>query len=96
MRKEEEEEEEEEEEFRTGRRRSLIRIVHARGAIPHEVGPARCRATPEECTTSDNWRSQLAVAWRRRRPALGVARETLAAGLASGQYDPALVPVALL
>ena len=28
------------------RRRSLIRIVHARGAIPHEMGPTRCRAMP--------------------------------------------------
>ena len=25
---------------------SLFRIVHARGAIPNDVGPARCRATP--------------------------------------------------
>ena len=31
---------------RRRRRRSLFRIVHARGAIPNEVGPARCRATP--------------------------------------------------
>ena len=29
-----------------GRRRSLFRIVHTRGAIPIEVGPTRCRATP--------------------------------------------------
>ena len=28
------------------RRRSLFRIVHARGAIPNEVGQTRCRATP--------------------------------------------------
>ena len=34
--------EEEEEEGR--RRRSLFRIVHARGAIPNEVGTAHCRA----------------------------------------------------
>jgi hypothetical protein len=27
-------------------RRSLVRIVHARGAIPNEVGTTRCRATP--------------------------------------------------
>ena len=26
----------------------FIRIVHARGAIPNEVGPARCRATQQE------------------------------------------------
>ena len=26
------------------RRRSLFRIVHARGAIPIELGPTRCRA----------------------------------------------------
>jgi hypothetical protein len=31
---------------RRRRRRSLFRIVHARGAIRNEVGPARCRATP--------------------------------------------------
>ena len=28
------------------RRRSLLRIVHERGAIPNEMGPTRCRATP--------------------------------------------------
>ena len=33
-------------ERRRKRRRSFFRIVHARGAIPNEVGPARCRATP--------------------------------------------------
>ena len=27
-------------------RRTLFRIVHARGSIPNEVGPARCGATP--------------------------------------------------
>ena len=32
---------------RRRRRRSLFRIVHARGLIPNEVGPARCRATPD-------------------------------------------------
>ena len=31
---------------RRRRRRSLLRIVHARGAIPNEMGSARCRATP--------------------------------------------------
>jgi hypothetical protein len=33
---------------RRRRRRSLLRIVHARGAIPNEMGSARCRATKEE------------------------------------------------
>ena len=28
------------------RGRSSCRIVHARGAIPNQVGPTRCRATP--------------------------------------------------
>ena len=27
--------------------RSLFRIVHARGAIPNEMGPTHCRATPQ-------------------------------------------------
>jgi hypothetical protein len=31
---------------RRRRRRSLFRIIHARGAIPNEMGPTRCRATP--------------------------------------------------
>ena len=31
---------------------SLFRIVHARGDIPNEVGPARCRATPA-------WRTRI-------------------------------------
>ena len=31
---------------RRRRRRSLLRIIHARGAIPNEMGPTRCRATP--------------------------------------------------
>ena len=29
---------------RRRRRRSLFRIVHARGAIPNEMGPTPCRA----------------------------------------------------
>jgi hypothetical protein len=31
---------------RRRRRRGLVRIVHARVAIPNEMGPTRCRATP--------------------------------------------------
>ena len=31
---------------RRGSQRSLFRIVYARGAIPNEAGPTRCRATP--------------------------------------------------
>jgi len=37
---------EEEMRRRRRKRRSLFRIVHAREAIPNEVGPTRCRATP--------------------------------------------------
>jgi hypothetical protein len=49
--KEEEEEEERDRGRERGRvwerrRRSSFRIVHARGAIPNEVGPTHCRATP--------------------------------------------------
>ena len=33
---------------------SLFRIVHARGAIPDEVGPARCRATPALNQSADD------------------------------------------
>ena len=36
---------EEERRRRRRRRRSLFRIAHARGAIPNEMGPTRCRAT---------------------------------------------------
>ena len=32
--------------FAWRRRRSLFRIVYARGAIPNEMGPTHCRATP--------------------------------------------------
>ena len=45
---EEEEEEEPEEEVR----RSLFRIVHARAAIPNEMGPTHCC---KELITSGNW-----------------------------------------
>jgi hypothetical protein len=48
---------------RRRRRRSLFRIVHARGAIPNEVGPTRSRATPalnqladEALTPASQWR----------------------------------------
>jgi hypothetical protein len=37
---------------RRRRRRSLLRIVHARGAIPNEMGPTRCRARRRRRRTS--------------------------------------------
>ena len=44
-------------------RRSLFRIIHARGAIPNKVGPTRCHAKPafnqkEVFITSGNWRGK--------------------------------------
>ena len=40
-----------------GRRRSLLRIIHARGAIPNEMGPTRCRATPALNQSADEIRT---------------------------------------
>ena len=62
---------------RQRRRRNLFRIVHARGAIPNEMGPTHCRGKPalinqeeeEELTTSGNWRGKhnsLSCGARRR------------------------------
>ena len=42
---------------RRRRRRSLLRIVHARGAIPNEMGSARCRATPALNQSADETRT---------------------------------------
>ena len=42
---------------RRRRRRSLFRIAHARGAIPIEVGPTRCRATPALNQSADETRT---------------------------------------
>ena len=38
---------------RRRRRRTFFRIVHARGGIPDEVGPTRCRATPASNQSAD-------------------------------------------
>ena len=48
---EEEMEKEEEEEF--------IRIVHARGAIPHEMETTCCRATPAVTQSADQTRTPV-------------------------------------
>ena len=42
------------------RRRCLFRILHARGAIPHEMRHARCRATPALTSKEEE------LAWSRR------------------------------
>jgi hypothetical protein len=52
------------------RRRSLLRIVHARGSIPDEVGPTRCRATPAVALSADEtliWNIEVISCERRRR-----------------------------
>ena len=46
---------------RRRRRRSLFRIVHARGAIPNEVGPTRGRATPALDQSADETRTPASL-----------------------------------
>ena len=55
---------------RRRRRRRLLRIVHARGAIPDEMGPTRCRATP--ALTNQSTRPAPRPPGACRRPVLAV------------------------
>jgi hypothetical protein len=50
------------------RRRGLLKIVHARGAIPNEMGPTRCRAKEEEFIQNrTRARARFLTRWRKRR-----------------------------